>query len=437
MTTKNRHPWMTAIAAVLITTAGSVAAQTSATLVASHTEAARAAKLGQEAYTAGKLDVFLVEMRRAFALRPDHPRIIYNLASALALNGKPEEAVKLLERLGAMGLSMPAEKDEDFKSLAATDRFRAACARLAANSNPGGKSSPSMTIPGKQLILEGLAYDPVGKVVFASSVRERKIFRIDAAGTTSLLADRSAGLWSVFGMTVDSKRRILWVATGAVPQTDGFTAADAGKSAVVGFDLKTGKAVHRLEPADGKSHTLGDVTLAPNGDLYVSDSDGGALFVARAGAATLDVLVPAGELLSPQGLALSPDGARLLVADYALGLCAVDLATRKVTRVPTPESVCLLGVDGVSSYGRDLLVIQNGVRPHRVARVRMSAGFDAVEQLEVLEVGNPVFDEPTLGVVIDGWFHFIANSQWSKINAKGEMAPVDQFRDTTVLKIKL
>jgi hypothetical protein len=105
--------------------------------------------------------------------------------------------------------------------------------------------------------------------------------------------------------------------------------------------------------------------------------------------------------------------------------------------VATPESVCLLGVDGVSSFGRDLLVIQNGVRPHRVARVRMSAGFDAVEQLEVLDVGNPAFDEPTLGVVIDGWFHFIANSQWSKINAKGEMAPIDQFRDTTVLKIKL
>ncbi|MBK6427116.1 MAG: hypothetical protein IPF82_13220 [Blastocatellia bacterium] len=62
MTTKNRHPWMTAIAGVLISTAGTVAAQTPATLVASHAEAAQAAKLGQEAYAAGKLDVFLVEM---------------------------------------------------------------------------------------------------------------------------------------------------------------------------------------------------------------------------------------------------------------------------------------------------------------------------------------------------------------------------------------
>ena len=71
---------MTAIAGVLISTAGTVAAQTPATLVASHAEAAQAAKLGQEAYAAGKLDVFLVEMRRAYAERPDHPRIIYNLS---------------------------------------------------------------------------------------------------------------------------------------------------------------------------------------------------------------------------------------------------------------------------------------------------------------------------------------------------------------------
>lgn len=416
---------------------GTTMAQTPVSLVASHSEAARAGKLGQEAYQAGKYDVFLSEMRRAFAVRPDHPRIIYNLASALALNGKPDEALTLLERLGAMGLSMPAEKDDDFRSLAGQDRFRVACARLASNGTAYGSSVPSVTIPGKQLILEGLAYDPSSRSVFASSVRERKILRVDSAGTSSLFADRSVGLWSVFGMAVDSKRRVLWAATGAVPQTDGFTAADAGKSAIVGFDLSTGKVVQRLEPADGKQHSLGDVTLAPNGDLFASDSNGGALFVARAGSKSLDVLVPEGELLSPQGLAVTPDGSRLLVGDYALGLCVVDLHSKKVSRVAAPDSVCLLGIDGLSMSGRDLIVIQNGIRPHRVVRVRMTEGFKAVERLDVLEVGNPVFDEPTLGVVIDGWLHYIANSQWSKINAKGEMEPAEKFKDTIVLKLKL
>ncbi len=418
-------------------TAGAVGAQTPVGLIAAHSEAARAGKLGQEAYQAGKYDVFLTEMRRAFAARPDHPRIIYNLASALALNGKPDEAILMLERLGAMGLSMPAEKDDDFKSLAGQDRFRAACVRFASNSASAGSSIASMAIPGKQLIFEGLAYDPVSHATFASSVRERKIVRVDSTGAATTFADRSAGLWSVFGMAVDSKRRILWAATGAVPQTDGFTAADAGKSAIVGFDLSSGKVRYRLEPADGKPHSLGDVTLAPNGDLFASDSNGGALFVARATGTSLDLLVPEGELLSPQGLVVVPDGSRLLVGDYALGLCVVDLHTRRVARVSTPDSVCLLGIDGLTMSGRDLIVIQNGIRPHRVARIRMSDGFKAVEKLDVLEVGNPVFDEPTLGVVIDGWFHYIANSQWSKINAKGEMEPADQFKDTIILKLKL
>lgn len=412
-------------------------AQTPAGLVASHSEAARAGKLGQEAYQAGRYDVFLAEMRRAFAARPDHPRIIYNLASALALNGKPDEALPLLERLAAMGLSMPAEKDDDFKSLAGQDRFRAVCAALGSNGAASGSSVTAVTIPGRQLILEGLAYDPASRTIFASSVRERKIVRVDSSGKSSLFADRSAGLWSIFGMAVDSKRRLLWVATGAVPQADGFTAADAGKSAIVGLDLTSGKVVHRLEPADGMPHSLGDVTLASNGNLYASDSTGGALFVARAGSKSLDVLVPEGELISPQGLVVTPDGSRLFVGDYSLGLCVVDLQTRKVSRVGTPDSVCLLGIDGLTMAGRDLIVIQNGIRPHRVARVRMTDGFKAVERLEVLEVGNPVFDEPTLGVVIDGWFHYIANSQWSKINAKGEMEPAETFKDTIVLKLKL
>ena len=425
------------LAAIVSTFSGSTSAQSTVDLVAAHSEAARAAKLGQDAYLAGKFDVFLAEMRKAFAARPDHPRIIYNLASALAMNGKADESMALLERLGAMGLSMPAEKDDDFKSIAGQNRFQLACSRLASNAGAAGSSVASMTIPGKQLILEGLAFDAARRATFVSSVRERKIMRVDAAGATTVFADRSAGLWSVFGMTVDSKRQVLWAASGAVPQSDGFTPADAGKSALVGFDLSTGKVMHRLEPSDGKPHTLGDITQAPNGDLYVSDGIGGAVLVARAGTKTLDVLVPEGKLRSPQGLVVTPDGSRLLVADYVLGLCVIDLKSGEVGRVATPESVCLLGIDGMTVSGRDLIIIQNGIQPHRVARVRMTDGLKAAERLDVLEVGNPLFDEPTLGVVIDGWFHYIANSQWSKINAKGEMEPAEKFRDTVVLKVKL
>ncbi|MCC6745723.1 MAG: hypothetical protein IT175_17820 [Acidobacteria bacterium] len=412
-------------------------AQSKQTLAAAHIEANRAGRRGLDAYEAGKFDVFLSEMRKASAIRNDHPRFIYKLACALALNGKSNEALALLERLAAMGLSMPAGKDQDFRSLAGTARFRSVCDRLDANSIASGSSETAFTIPGRGLILEGLAFDPQTNSWFASSIRERKILRIDREGRVLVFADRTAGLWSVFGIAVDSRRRILWAATAAVPQTADVLEADTGKSALVGFDIATGKVVHSLESTDGKSHAIGDVLLAPNGDVYASDGTGGALFVARAGRGRLDVLIPEGQLVSPQGMALTPDGARLIVADYVLGLCSVDLTTRSVERVPSPDSVCLPGIDGVTVSGNDLIVIQNGIQPHRVARVRMGKGFRTVEGLDVLDGANPVFDEPTLGVAVNGWFHFIANSQWSKIDGKGEIQSADAFRDTLVRKLKL
>lgn len=422
---------------VLVTAVAPVAGiQSPGSLVAAHKAAAQAGSAAVNAHKAGKFDEFLSAMRVAYAQRPDHPRHIYNLAAALALNGKSVEAIQLVERLAHMGLSLPAETDDDFISLRTDARFVSACVEMERNAKPDGSSSVAFSIPGNGLILEGLAWDPGARAFFASSVHERKIIRIDKTGAASDFADRTSGLWSVFGMAVDPDRKLLWAATGAVAQSDGYTDKEAGMTALVAFSTASGKVVRRLEPSDGKKHTLGDVVCGPNGTVYATDSTGGAVFVARPGATSLEAIVEAGELLSPQGIAVTPDGGRLLVADYALGLCVVDLASRTVKRMPAPENTCLLGIDGLTRHGNDLLVVQNGIRPHRIARVRLNAGLTAVEGLDVLEVSNPRFDEPTLGVVADGWFHYIANSQWSKIGENGALAPLDQFRETVVLKLR-
>ena len=60
-----------------------------------------------------------------------------------------------------------------------------------------------------------------------------------------------------------------------------------------------------------------------------------------------------------------------------------------------------------------------------------------VEKLEVIEANNPVFDEPTLGVVVGEQFYFIANSQWGAIDEKGRLASAEKLRDPIVLRLKL
>ena len=81
--------------------------------------------------------------------------------------------------------------------------------------------------------------------------------------------------------------------------------------------------------------------------------------------------------------------------------------------------------------------MQNGVAPQRIIRLSLSKDLGRVEQLEVMEANNPVFLEPTLGVLVKDTFYFIANSQWPLVDESGKLAGDDKLQDPVVLKIKL
>lgn len=93
-------------------------------------------------------------------------------------------------------------------------------------------------------------------------------------------------------------------------------------------------------------------------------------------------------------------------------------------------------VDGDDARG-DLIVIQNGVNPHRVARLTLSEDGSRVTRAEILEMNNALFDEPTLGVVAGGWFHYVANSQWGRFDKHGTLFPMDRLAEPVILKMKL
>ena len=102
--------------------------------------------------------------------------------------------------------------------------------------------------------------------------------------------------------------------------------------------------------------------LASDGTVYVSDGLTGRYGFLKRGSARVDLLVPAGRLTSPQGLVPTPDGRRLIVADYVLGLTSVDRATGFVARVPAPKDAELIWIDGMTHQGRTLIAAQTGPR---------------------------------------------------------------------------
>src|SRR5262245_34265969 len=66
------------------------------------------------AHNAKEYPRYLEKMQALAALRPTHPTILYNLASAFALNDRLADAAATLERLVALNLSFDPGADPDF-----------------------------------------------------------------------------------------------------------------------------------------------------------------------------------------------------------------------------------------------------------------------------------------------------------------------------------
>jgi sugar lactone lactonase YvrE len=293
-------------------------------------------------------------------------------------------------------------------------------------------------LPERDLLTEGIAHDARDDVFYVGSVHRSKIFRITRGGTVSELAPELPGRWAPLGLRVDRKRGALWVAAAALPQTVGYNPSDSGRSAILRYDLKSGRLRARYDaPADGTPHAIGDLIVTRGGDVYATDSRAPVIYRVPARGDSLERFVESPLLLSGQGLALTPDERSLYVADYARGILRVDLAGRSVSLVEAADSVLALGIDGLYFQRGSLVGIQNGVSPHRVARFTLSPAGDRVVRAEVLERAHPRYDEPTLGVLVDGDLYYIANAQWERFGEDGRIAQPDALKSPAVLRLRL
>ena len=390
------------------------------------------------AYKSKEYDTALTNLNKALELIPDHPTLFYKIAAISCLQGKTAEALAALSKIADMGIALRPEKDADFDSIKETPEFKAILKRFDQNRSPVVKSTIAFSIHEKGLITEGLAYDPADQTFFVSSVHKRKILSVSKSGEVTTLGTEQDGLFSALGMKVDPVRRHLWVTSNAFPQMINFKKDEDGTSAVFKFDLRTKKLLKKyVLPNTGKKHTLGDLTIHSNGDVFTTDSTSPAVYVIRHQGDALELFLENIGFVSPQGLAFSSDEQHLFMADYSAGLFDIDVKTKKVFHFAPLAGATLLGIDGLYFYNGALIGVQNGVTPHRIVRIGLTSNFKRAERVDVLEADNPLFLEPTLGVVVKDEFFFVANSQWPLVDENGKLAPDDKLQDPLILKMKL
>jgi len=363
------------------------------------------------AYQAGEFSAMREAAQRALAARPDYPGAIFNRALAELLDGDAVTALQTLQSLVSQGIDPGVENIPEFeavRSLPAWSRYAAATSRLDA---PVGNAAVAFRLDVDDFIPEGIAVDDKGRL-YLGSIRHGSIVRVsDSAETLSTAAQYSA----VFGMRLDDSGG-LWFASANVPEHAGPMSAAGPGTGLYRLDLES-HAVRGTEmPCTGKSCLLGDLVLVDEGAILATDSLGGGVYRFDVATGEYATVLPAGSLGSPQGLVTDDSGNYLYVADYIGGLFRLDLRDLVLERVTSETPSALFGIDGLYRYGRELIAIQNGIRPHRVVALELSADGLAVEAIRTLARNLPEFDEPTLGQVAGDDFYFVANSHWNRFD---------------------
>jgi len=299
-------------------------------------------------------------------------------------------------------------------------------------------SDLAYTLNEKDLIPEGITYDPRQQRLYLSSVHKRKIVFINSDGTTGdLFTEAQDGLYSTFGMKVDAARNQLWVA-GMLnhPKARLGNKNEPATAAVFQYNLETKKLIHQYSLNDTLEHFFNDLVVV-GGNVFVTDTKQSAVYKIVPSKQTIGLWIQSNDIFRPNGIAVSQDQRYLFVAHWS-GITRITIADTHGVQLPTKLNTTLSGIDGLYCYGNDVIAIQNNAGPQtRVMRFELNKEMNRVVRATILESGNPLFNFPTTGVIINDEFYFIANSQLRSFNAEGLIFAEDKLQPTIILKLPL
>ena len=351
----------------------------------------------------------------ALELRPDSPRYLHNLAALSALTGEPAQAIEYLRRIAALGVATNAERDPDLAILQGTPQFARVLHEFATNRGPQGEVELVAELPGRTGILEGIAYRERTGDLFLGDAHHRCIWRRDREGRMARFTADDDELFGIFGLVVDEPRNALWAAMSAVPEMSGYSDELKGRAALAEFNLATSELRRVIAvPVDGREHGLGDLIIAPDGTLYLTDSKSPVIWQLAFGAEELQKVADSPLFGSLQGLVIEEK--TLLVADFDHGFFTVDVRTGNITALAPPKNATLLGIDGIATVPGGVVAIQNGTDPQRVIRVAFTPALDSVLSVNVLAAGLANLTDLGLITLVNSRPTFIAGTGWDGID---------------------
>ncbi len=376
-------------------------------------------------------------MERALELRPYNFIFQFELARAYALQDDKQKAYDRLIRMQQQGFAFTTADNPDFEKIRGTEVYEYIEKNLKANLTPFGEGQVAFTVQDGPELLESLTFSRRMDRFLMGSLKTGQILAVDRSGKSNVLIepDDRNKLQSVTALAVSNDGNTLYATTAATATFPGATPSDAVHAALLSFELPSGKLIRRHAlPFDGQPQLPASLTVAPDGTVFIADAARPQIHRFKDG--KVERIAASSALTSLRGIAVSKDGKRLFVSDYDLGLIGMATDGKELYGLSAGNHN-LAGIEGLVWHGEHLYAIQNAFPPSRLVRIVTAQGGAELKGLQPLEANRPALSMPTVGVVVDNDYFFIANSQRDIYGPDGKLAQGQQVEARQIWRTSL
>ena len=385
------------------------------------------------------------------------PALMYLLARAQSLSGRPGDALVMLQRLAQTGTKTDAATNDDFRRVRALPGWeefegnrpatsasaaaapvtaaapppasaadsRAAAVPVAPKPSAPEKSSPPIapnkssaeslrfTIP---MAPAGLAYDAVSRRFIVADREARRLAVVDefSQHVANLASAQSAGFGRIAALEIDTRLGNLWVVSGSEPSS----AAPADRP-----DTPVRTTLHKLQLVSGRvlqSYDLSDrfatakfvdVAAAIDSTVLVLDGAGHRVFRLRAKSSELEV---AATLPDEHPLSIAPAADNLAYVSMEDGISVVDFAARRVTPLKSSSRVDVRRIARLRWHKGSLVGIQPSDGGYRAVRFALDPTGRRITGEQILDAPLPAV-APTSAAISGGVLYYLAAGDGSEM----------------------
>ncbi len=361
---------------------------------------------------------FLKAMQKLAQMAPHDPDIQYRLATAYALNNDKKNAFNTLLQLSNLGVSYDLS-GEDFDNIKGYGLYRHISEAFELNAQPRGDYDPVMKLDDTRWVVDGMAWNPLREKLLLGSVMTGQVLEVDTEKKRFkpwIRPNGKNGLQSVHDLAVDARHKRLWLSSNPGKR---FRNPDGVEQPMLfAFRLNNGRFVSRHPlPDPERPHSLGAVTVDGDGNVYVIDRLGRAVYwlpkKKQKNGTPLQLLVALPALEGLSGIAWMPDSDQLYVSDSTTGVLLIDRKKQQARLLKTLAPLVTTGIERLYALPGRLVVVQSGMSPQRIMRYDLNEAGDTIRSLRTLSSGQPELKLPMAGAVVGPHFYFAANAQWT------------------------